>query len=275
MDGGYSSVTFICSKTDDISLIEATSSLGLEDEMGELWEKSESFSTDIKNLKKELDKHKTSRGDYSVAIDEADEKLEIWMKLRDDAEDGKTVYHPIVNSAKRKRPAVTSSSRKKSRIGDSDDDFIDDDSYKDNDSDNAESDDGSNDEAETRGPLTEEDVTIKIAELKDIKRNGRQERLKLDEKIQDIKKQIDDLKRESDVIDATITASCIAGRNNCKSFALTHLLHLLLFVKSGFYVYSRSGGRWGAAQVAPQVPFPRYSLVLLQTHANELCPRFS
>lgn len=34
MDGGFNTVTFICSKTDDISLMECQESLGLEEEMG-------------------------------------------------------------------------------------------------------------------------------------------------------------------------------------------------------------------------------------------------
>lgn len=38
MDGGFNSVTFICSKTDDVSLEEAQDSLGLSDEMDPDWE---------------------------------------------------------------------------------------------------------------------------------------------------------------------------------------------------------------------------------------------
>jgi hypothetical protein len=238
MDGGYNSVTFICSKTDDISLMEAISSLGLEDEMGALWAKVDAFSTDIRNLKKELDQHKSSKGDYSVAIEEADEALEIWMKLGDDAEDGGIVYPPVVKSSKRKHSVAKPSSRKKLRMDDSDDDFIDDRSDDNNDSEDDASEDASDDDAESRGPLTQEDITIKIAELKDIKRNGRQERLKLDEKIKDIKKKIDNLTEESDAIEATIAANCIAGRNDCKSFAFILPLHLLSFMESAFYIYS-------------------------------------
>lgn len=41
MDGGFDTVTFICSKTDDISLMECQESLGLEEEMGAHWAKSD------------------------------------------------------------------------------------------------------------------------------------------------------------------------------------------------------------------------------------------
>ena len=54
MDGGYNSVTFICSKTDDISLMEAQDSLGIEEELSALWKQCDELEKNKKCLMKEL-----------------------------------------------------------------------------------------------------------------------------------------------------------------------------------------------------------------------------
>ncbi|KAL8711916.1 MAG: hypothetical protein Q9225_007039 [Loekoesia sp. 1 TL-2023] len=54
MDGGFNSVTFICSKTDDISVTEAQDSLGLEEQMTPLYAKMEELDSEEKVLEQEL-----------------------------------------------------------------------------------------------------------------------------------------------------------------------------------------------------------------------------
>jgi len=64
-DGIYSRVTFICSKTDDISITEAADSLGLEDEMATDWEKMDALDKEIaalKQKKKDLEESKAVFG---------------------------------------------------------------------------------------------------------------------------------------------------------------------------------------------------------------------
>ena len=214
MDSGYNSVTFICSKTDDISLMEATASLGLEDEIGDLWTKTDAYDKDIREMEKTLEEHKDRRNDVCAVMEQAEEDLEVWEKLRDDVQDGNSAYAPKTKSAKRKRNAETSSSRKKSRMDDSDNDFVDDssDSADDEDDEASESDGHSEDEAQP--PLTENEIVAKIVELKAIRKNGRQERAKLGEEIKIIKNQIKAIEEQSNVIAATIAEHCISGRNN-------------------------------------------------------------
>jgi hypothetical protein len=101
MDGGYSTVTFICSKTDDISLMEAQDSLGIEEELAELWNKCDDLSKKKRALKKELDRLKETKSNYSQVMEAADEELEIWEKLKDDFDDGKTVYPPTLKKKRR------------------------------------------------------------------------------------------------------------------------------------------------------------------------------
>jgi hypothetical protein len=214
MDGGYNSVTFICSKTDDISLMEATASLGLEDEIGDLWMKTDAYDKDVREMEKTLEGHRDSRKDVCAVMEQAEEDLEVWEKLRDDVQDGKTVHGPKPKSAKRKRNADSSSSRKKPRMDDSDNDFDDGNSDSADDEDNEASDSDEQSEDEARLPLTETEIVAKIGELKAIRKNGRQERAKLGEEIKIIKNQIKITQEQSNVIAATIAEHCISGRNN-------------------------------------------------------------
>ncbi len=61
MDGGFNSVTFICSKTDDISLEEAQDSLGLSDEMEPDWDQLEKLVKKTKSMKKQMDEMKDTK----------------------------------------------------------------------------------------------------------------------------------------------------------------------------------------------------------------------
>ncbi len=61
LDGGFRSVTFICSKTDDISLTEAQESLGLEKDLGPLWEEFNELVKKQETLKNDLDRIRGSK----------------------------------------------------------------------------------------------------------------------------------------------------------------------------------------------------------------------
>ena len=222
MDGGYSSVTFICSKTDDISLTEAQDSLGLEDEMGPLYAKSEELRKAKRVLQKKMSDLKDTKGDISGAMETADEELEVWEKLQEQQSEGQTVYkpNPQSDSKKRKRADKKSPSRKKSKYTepDMDDDFIDDDIDSASD---AGSDYAAADADEDRGePLTEDAITNKIAELRTTKKIGRSEKAQIDEQIKAARREIQQLDTEQGAIDAQLSAKCISGRNEYSRSAI-------------------------------------------------------
>ena len=220
MDGGYSTVTFICSKTDDISLMEAQDSLGIEEELSELWNKCDELSGKKTSVKNDLEALKETRGDFTQAMEAADDELDVWEKLKDDLEDGKTVYPPAVNGKndkKRKRGRPKKFSAKKARLDDSDDDFIDDSPHSDR-SDNELEDDS--EQAEPTEPLTEANVLEKIGDLRATKKDGRQQRAQLDNEIKDLRSQIQELDKEYAVIEAVISQKCIQGRNEYSKGAI-------------------------------------------------------
>jgi hypothetical protein len=77
-DGVYSRITFICSKTDDISVTEAADSLGLEEDMAADWEKIDAIDQEISALKTSIKDLKDDRGFYMEVMNDAEDAIEIW-----------------------------------------------------------------------------------------------------------------------------------------------------------------------------------------------------
>jgi Dynamin family len=223
MDGGYNTVTFICSKTDDISLMEAQDSLGIEDELAVLWNKCDELSKKKQSLKKELEELKEIKGDYARAMEAADEELEVWEKLKDDFDDGKTVYAPALQtkgSAKKRKRGTSKKPSKKARLDVSDDDFIDDSSHSElGDASDDDSDIGSGNE-ELPEPLTEEKILEKIGDLRATKKDGRLQRAQLDSEIKKVRALIDEGGKDYDAAEAVIFQKCIQGRNEYSKGAI-------------------------------------------------------
>lgn len=111
-DGTYSRITFICSKTDDISITEASDSLGLEDQMAEDWDKLDAIEKELREHRQNVKDLKESKGVFTELINDAEEAMDVWDKLKEQLEDGETVYD---SSKKRKRSAEPKQSRKKAK----------------------------------------------------------------------------------------------------------------------------------------------------------------
>ncbi|PCG92705.1 Hypothetical protein PENO1_087350 [Penicillium occitanis (nom. inval.)] len=213
MDGGFDSVTFICSKTDDISILEAQESLGLEQEMGGLWAKSDEYNSEKRKHKKRLDELKETKEEYTAVVDEIDEQIEIWEALKDDIDDGKTVYAPRDSSSSKKRKRgrqskASGAPRKRQRSSDSD---LDSNYASNDDNDGADSEE---DESEPKGePLTLEDIEEKLAELKTTKKEGRRHRQEIEAEMKVVRKQISELNEEDAKVQAEMSHIAISGRN--------------------------------------------------------------
>ncbi|KAI9753132.1 MAG: Protein kinase C signaling pathway involved MAPKK protein [Chaenotheca gracillima] len=227
MDGGFSSVTFICSKTDDISLVEATDSLGLEEANAETWAELDGLDAMEKELKATLKELRETKSIYKETMDSVDLQIEDWERLEEKYEEGDTVFAPSEKSSnkKRKRPSNSKSrQRKKSRDADGDDDtdsFIDD-----ADSDDAASNNGEGDlgdiEKEAHKPLTADEIDAKLADLKATKKEARKERLVLDNQIKEVNGRLNRNETTRGNLEADLSAVCIAGRNAYSKGAIQH-----------------------------------------------------
>ncbi|KAI7481324.1 hypothetical protein KC351_g6460 [Hortaea werneckii] len=191
-DGTYNAVTFICSKTDDISRTEATDSLGIGKEMEELDEKLEQVSRQKRTLHKRLQEFETQKKDHADVSDQEAKKRK---------RDGKRS-----STSRKKRRSHSISSDSDANDQSSDPDF-DDDSATDS---NDEADDADKTDCE---PLTVDQIEAKLDEMRKLKKECRQNRQQIEQKVRDIRKQMAPLKAEEAAIDAKQSALCIAGRN--------------------------------------------------------------
>ncbi|KAL8835488.1 MAG: hypothetical protein Q9170_003290 [Blastenia crenularia] len=224
MDGGFSAVTFICSKTDDISIMEAQDSLGLDEKMGPSWEELDRLSAKQKALKKQLEKFNETKNVYEDVANDADEQIEVWETLQESVNDGKTAFAPKAKSASKKRkagdkdrPSKKKKQKKSSDAGDSD--FIDDEVEAGDDSHDSDEDQG-NDSSEDGEPLTEDQITTKLQELKTTKKDARKQKAEIKEKVEEVRKQLKEMQAAESKINSEMSALCISGRNQYSKGAI-------------------------------------------------------
>ncbi|KAL1618669.1 hypothetical protein SLS54_007105 [Diplodia seriata] len=216
LDGTYGNVTFICSKTDDISNQEAVQSLDLDETAEESWQEADEMRNQVKALKDQLNEHADAKQAFNDAIDDCEDQLEIWEKLRDGIQDGKTVYAPT-SAKKRKGSQGSSRPQKRRRTTDSDDDYAEDVSDA-SEASSAEAD--SEDESDDRQALSSEEIDAKIQELRSGKRDAKTQRESIDSQQKELRKEIKALNEKIAAIDHKINSLCIKGRNEYSKGAI-------------------------------------------------------
>jgi hypothetical protein len=176
------------------------------------WDKVDQIDRDRKRIMDELVALKSSRDVYGEVLSNTDDELEVWDKLQEDMEDGRTVYEPSNESKKRKRSGDPARSQKKRTKCDSV-------SEPPEDNVSGES-DAESDLAPRSKPLTAEAIEGKIADLKLMKKEARLQRHQLDGQINERKDELKTLDASHDVIEAEMSAICIAGRNRYSKGAI-------------------------------------------------------
>jgi hypothetical protein len=220
-DGSFSSVTFICSKTDDISITEAVETLELNDEVDGLYSQQGHYKQEIEAIKVTLEDLRDAQAVFRATQAEASSDMEIWERLRERLDEGKPAYAPRSKSNKRRKLHSTQTEihkKRRTNFDDSDDDFI----VTDEEDALSKSDDDSGDEDVwgLGNSLTEDDIKIKLKQLREAKRGARRNGLENLEKMTELKTRSHDIKAEIATIQAEISHICIAGRNDYSKRAI-------------------------------------------------------
>ncbi|KAK2062657.1 hypothetical protein LY76DRAFT_667868 [Colletotrichum caudatum] len=213
-DGLYNNITFICTKADEISIEEATSSLGIKETIIKAQERAIQMETQMEEKKQELAilEHKKSRILVKQRI--VKQEVDSWAAAHKKVSKGGTVFAPVLSPQKRKRSrletekeAATAKKVKKEVVSsDTDDDNS-------NESDLGESDDEDEDDCDQPGPLTREETQKKLIELKAVKKDLRDEKRGLIERESELKSDIQNLKQQRSTIENSMYSVCIQGRN--------------------------------------------------------------
>ncbi|KAG2164356.1 hypothetical protein JADG_004095 [Aureobasidium aubasidani] len=196
-DGTYSAVTFICSKTDDISNTEATDSLDLGDEIDKLEDQLTAIDRHRREAEKEAKKLRDQKGSLSETMDTCDDEVDRWEALKEKLDDGEAVYPPAPKTLKRKRSSSSTDSE-----------------------DDGNSSDDSDHDSDRSPPLTAEDIDSNIRDLKDQKKQARRGRSEIELQVKQINSEIKQMKIGSRSIDDKRTQICIAARNRYSKSAI-------------------------------------------------------
>ncbi|KAM7199901.1 nuclear GTPase SLIP-GC [Naviculisporaceae sp. PSN 640] len=223
-DGSYSAVTFICSKTDDISVTEAAESLEIEDEIHDSWTRVQELEENNRNIRSQISDLRAERDNCDDRIDEVEQEWEKWDALASKISDGETVYAPSDKPTKKRKRSTKPSGSRKRHSGDL---FIDDDDDDDDFLDDVESISDSSDKEnsqpdENRQPLTQEDIDNKLDALRTQKKEIRQTKREIDQTMAGLRKDIEANKTEMAALNHEVKSVCIKGRNEYSRKAIKH-----------------------------------------------------
>lgn len=212
-DGIYSAVTFICSKTDEISVSEASENLNIESDVSESWAKMDDLRRQINALNRQFTSAREEKAELVHRLDQLDCKWEIWDELSQEHTDGKTIYPPPENAKKRKRGATSAKSRKNCVSSDFEDGYSDSASESGSDEENQPED-------KDREPLSGGQIREVLAGLKAERKKFRQMRKKLDAKLSGARDELKSLQYEERRLHGDVKHICIQGRNDSSKGAI-------------------------------------------------------
>ncbi|KAK0668719.1 nuclear GTPase SLIP-GC [Cercophora samala] len=214
-DGTYSAVTFICSKTDDISETEAADSLGITDDLAPSWRKIDELEDNVRDIKKQMADLKDEKKACQELTEQVNDEWDRWYELKEQLDKGNTVYAPGPPDSpgkKRKRQSTSSpEKRRKRKSPDFDDSDFSASEGSDGDSDKENEDEFQ--ESEDRPPLTKEQIDEKMKSLRDEKKDIRERKKNIEEKERDFRGQIKAYNAEKEALMDEIRNICIQGRN--------------------------------------------------------------
>ncbi|KAJ4310762.1 hypothetical protein N0V94_008285 [Neodidymelliopsis sp. IMI 364377] len=213
-DGVLSTVTFICSKTDDISITEAIDTLGLADEVETLYEQQHRLEDKIKDTRNKITHLEELKKVYGLVEREASDGIETWENLKESLDDGSQVFAPRPKSTKRKKSETARKSRKKLHTGRKHshaDFFVDE---------NPGTEESDDEVRAPQEPLTEGDIKTKLKTLRETRKNARSEGAEIKPKIDELRPQIHEAQAEIKALKAEVSRICISGRNEYSKEAI-------------------------------------------------------
>ncbi|KAI4286768.1 MAG: hypothetical protein L6R35_003976 [Caloplaca aegaea] len=212
LDEGVGSVTFICSKTDHISVRETQESLGLEDKLLPLHGRYEELVRDEEALNTEIQTLIEAKAVFSDVANGFEDELESWQARLQDFQAGQETCASEFKPSPKRKATGLDQPPKRQRTSSDEEDLHNKHEPSDSTTQNNKAGDKCEDDVVTEPPTFEE-INSKIAEFHAAKREARKSISGLKEKTKGIRKQVDDIKTELKEINSEIISECISERN--------------------------------------------------------------
>ena len=211
LDGTYSNITFVCSKTDDISVTEALKVMPKEERAYKISEQRHSLESELKKLEKKPGTMKKRISEITKAMDAHDKEIDRMEKALRSAKGQDSVLFAMSQPTpskprKRKSRAKPKKSRKrgKRRAGPDSDDNLDD----------TDEDEDEPEVAMVKQRISVEELTERLERFKEEKATFREERETLKKETKPLAQQLKDTKEELKYLKAELTSACVQWRNN-------------------------------------------------------------
>ncbi|KAI1353072.1 hypothetical protein F5Y01DRAFT_303528 [Xylaria sp. FL0043] len=219
LDGNYSNVTFVCSKTDDINISEAVDGLGLNDEAQRLSNARHSLSA--LKASSELNKLNTRKDAISTFAEEIDKHIDRYEKLRSRQAKGEIVTPPKKVPKKRKyedyiaRPTRRRRTDRGADLSQSPQDiqWV-------SAEDRWESFEKDLPKFSAEHHLTREDIQLMTEYLRSQKKSAIHERNDLQGKVYDEEDELESLQEEVSQLKEQLSIACVSRRNECSRQAI-------------------------------------------------------
>ncbi|KAI8635076.1 hypothetical protein F5Y19DRAFT_470125 [Xylariaceae sp. FL1651] len=212
LDGNYSNVTFICSKTDDINANEDADSLGLSEESERLRNAKSALAMWQTSGLAQLERYQKRKEAISVYADELDKHLDRWGKLSIRQAKGKMVNPPTEIPRKRKSDTNIAKRHKRRRV--TVDEASPEATQYVSTEDCWESLERNIPQFPANKTLTEDDIQSMIEYLRSQKLSALDEKDKLQQKIEDCEDQQESLEEEVFTLQHQLRLMCISRRND-------------------------------------------------------------
>ncbi|KAF6827030.1 hypothetical protein CMUS01_09188, partial [Colletotrichum musicola] len=205
-DDSYSSITFICTKADHITLDEAAETLGITDEISKMFQLWINLKPQIDAGKKDLKKLESRKSAIKTQSQLVDTDIGNWQGICEQAASGERAFRPFEYPQKRKRQAADAA-RKKLRTDDSSD-------TENNTSDESDMDPESKGTDDHRELVTVEEAQARLAELKETRKTLKDEKKDITRQIREQKAAIAALSKQRSEVNSERYRKCIQGRND-------------------------------------------------------------
>ncbi|KAI1752357.1 hypothetical protein F4782DRAFT_530612 [Xylaria castorea] len=212
LDGNYSKVTFVCSKTDDINIDEAAEALGLVEDAKKLSSLGGSLST--LEASSELEKLQERINAISNYAEEVDDHIDRYEKLKGLQANGRIVTPPKGYPRKRKTGSHVARASKRRRVAASMDERSEYTQWVSTEDHWGDLEKGMP-KFSAEHPLTQQDIQSMIDYLRSRKKTAIDEKKTLMDRIDNDENRLEDLRDEVSKLEEQLHVACVARRNDC------------------------------------------------------------
>ncbi|KAK7717579.1 hypothetical protein SLS64_003073 [Diaporthe eres] len=191
LDGMYSSMSFICTITDNFDVEECVEAFDGDGQIKDTLTKAEQLSETVQEMQQSLELLKQQLDDEETVLEGLESEIDVWKALQKQHNAGQQVYPPLI-PAKRKRGTGRAARRRRQQV---------------------ENEDSNEEEIADRSPLTASEISWKVADLDHNLQVKTSECDDMEKRLETMAGELDSLQHEKDEASIESLRLCVQKRN--------------------------------------------------------------